>query len=101
MAAKMADFMQKYVNSYNARYIEAILQILMAKLTLLNTAGTGLACLKQLDCFRTEINSISASRQDSKEIPTATPTFSWSSNSMALLRLLPDVKGSLHFKTES
>ena len=45
MAAKMADFMQKYVNSYNAGYIEAILQILMAKLTFLNTAGTGLACL--------------------------------------------------------
>ena len=53
----MADFMQKYVNSYNARYIEAILQILMAKLTFLNTTETGLACLKQLDCFRAERNS--------------------------------------------
>src|SRR5208282_2103768 len=57
MAAKMADFMQKYVNSYNTGYIEAILQMLMAKLTFLNTAKTGLACLKQLDCFRAERNS--------------------------------------------
>jgi len=57
MAARMADFMQKRVNSHNAGYIEAILQILMAKLTFLNTAETGLACLKQLDCLRTAKNS--------------------------------------------
>ena len=57
MAAKMADFRQKYINSYTAGYIEAILQIENAKLTFLNTAGTGLACLKQLDCFRAKRNS--------------------------------------------
>jgi hypothetical protein len=28
MATKMADFMQKYVQSYNTGYIEAILQII-------------------------------------------------------------------------
>ena len=39
MAAKMADFMQKYVHeSYNAGYIEAILQIVMANVMLRNTA---------------------------------------------------------------
>jgi len=43
MAAKMADFMKKYVNSYSAGYVEAILQILMAKLTFLNTEGIWLA----------------------------------------------------------
>jgi len=39
MAANMVDFMQKYVNPYNGGYIEAIMQMLMTKLTVLNTAG--------------------------------------------------------------
>ena len=37
---------------------------------------------------------ISASRQDSNAVPTANPPFSGSSNSAALLRILPDVTGS-------
>ena len=53
----MADLIQKYVNSYNAGYIEAILHILIVKLTFINSAGIGLARLKQLDCFRTAKNS--------------------------------------------
>ena len=48
MAAKMADFMQKNVYSYNSGYIEAIFQMLMAKVMFLNTAQTS---VKQWDLF--------------------------------------------------
>ena len=37
---------------------------------------------------------MSASRLDRNTIQTATPMFSWSSNSMGLLRTLPDTNGS-------
>ena len=48
---KMADFMQKYVHSYNAGYIEAILQIVMANVMFRNTAQARAASLKRWDCF--------------------------------------------------
>src|SRR5208282_1609463 len=41
---------------------------------------------------------ISASRQDSNAVPKANPPFSGSSNSMAPLRILSDVTGSLLLK---
>jgi hypothetical protein len=47
MAAKMADFLQKNVYSYISVYIEAIYQILMAKVMFLNKAQTRVATLKR------------------------------------------------------
>ena len=41
---------------------------------------------------------ISVSRQDSNAVPTANPPFSGSSNSAAILRILPDVTGSRNSK---
>ena len=41
---------------------------------------------------------ISVSRQDSNSVPTASPTFSASSNSMALSRIRPDITGSRNSK---
>ena len=51
MAAKMADFMQKYVYMNNAGYNEAILHILMAKGLFYIKAQTRVAFLKRWDCF--------------------------------------------------
>ena len=51
MAAKMADFMQKYVHLYNAGYIEAFMQIIMAKVMFWNIAQNQVASLHWCDCF--------------------------------------------------
>ena len=51
MAAKMADFMPKYVHLNNAGYNEAIFQIEMAKVLFYTKAQTRVASLKRCDCF--------------------------------------------------
>ena len=51
MAAKMADFLLKNVYTYILVYIEAVFQILMAKVMFLNKAQIGVATLKRWDCF--------------------------------------------------
>ena len=52
MAVKIVDFMfKKCVYSYDAGYIEAILQTVMAKVMFWNTAQTEVASLKRWDCF--------------------------------------------------
>jgi hypothetical protein len=51
MAAKIADFMQKYVYLNNAGYNEAIFQMLMAKVLFYINAQTRVASLKRWDCF--------------------------------------------------
>ena len=51
MAAKMADFMQKYVHLNNAGYNEAIFQIIMAKVLFYIKAQTRVASLKRRDYF--------------------------------------------------
>ena len=47
MAAKMTDFMQKYVYLKNAGYNEAIFQIVMAKVLLYIKAQSRVASLKR------------------------------------------------------
>src|SRR5208282_1764955 len=48
--------------------------------------------------FRDPATHISASRPDSNAVPTANPPFSGSTNSAALLTILPDVSGSQNSK---
>ena len=47
MAAKMADFMQKYVHLNNAGYNEAIFQIIMTKVLFYINAQTRVATLNE------------------------------------------------------
>ena len=51
MAAKMADFIQKYVHLNNADYNEAIYQNVMAKVLFYNKVQTRVASLKRWYCF--------------------------------------------------
>ena len=51
MAAKMADFMQKYVHLNNAGYNEAIFQIVIAKVLFYIKPQTRVVSLKRWDCF--------------------------------------------------
>ena len=51
MAAKMTDFMQKYVYMNNAGYNEAIIHIVKAKVLFYIKAQPRVASLKRWDCF--------------------------------------------------
>ena len=51
MAAKMADFMQKYVYINYAGYNEAIFHILMANVLFYIKTQTRVASMKRCDCF--------------------------------------------------